>query len=142
MKNILVFILFFTLFSCSDNDTDPNNILPNIPVNETVFLNNPQYIDLKAVGGWAYTQGGISGIILYRAGTTNYIGWERSAPHLSPQNCSQMTVKNTIIMYSSCGEGSKFSIIDGSPQTDGINYAARQYRVDILGNNTLRITNY
>ncbi len=141
MKNIIIFILFFTLFSCSDNDTDPNNILPNIPVNETVFLNNPQYIDLNAVGGSAYTQGGISGIILYRAGTTNYIAWERSAPHLSPQNCSQMTIKNGIIMHCSCDD-SRFQIIDGAPMTDDVHYAAKQYRVDILGNNTLRITNY
>ena len=142
MQKIIIIILFFSLLSCSDSDTDPNNILPNVPVNETVFLNNPQYIDLNAVGGWAYTQGGISGIILYRSGITSYIAWERSAPHLNPKPCSRMTVKNSIIMYSSCGEGSKFSIIDGSPQTDGIQYAARQYRVDILGGNTLHITNY
>lgn len=133
--------MLFSLFSCSESDTDPNAILPNVPVNETVFLNNPQYINLKAVGGWAYTQGGISGIILYRAGTTNYLAWERAAPHLVPKTCSQMTVENSIIMYCSCDE-SKFSIIDGSPQTDGINYSVKFYRVDILGNNTLRITNY
>ncbi len=141
MKKLAIFILILTLLSCSDNDIDPNNILPNIPVNETIFLDLPQYIDLKAVGGWAYTNGGISGIILYRSGTTNYIAWERSAPHLAPKTCSQMTVENSIIMYCSCDE-SKFSIIDGSPQTDGINYAAKFYRVDVLGNNTLRITNY
>ncbi len=141
MKKISILILLFSLLACSDSDTDPNNILPNIPVNETVFLDLPQYIDLKAVGGWAYTQGGISGIILYRAGTTNYVAWERSAPHLAPSSCSRMTVENGIIMYCFCDE-SKFQIIDGAPMTDGINYAAKQYRVDILGNNTLRITNY
>lgn len=141
MKKIITFILLFSLLSCSDNDTDPNNILPNVPVNETVFLDLPQYIDLKAVGGWAYNNGGISGIIIYRAGTTNYIAWERSAPHLTPKTCSQMTVENSIILYCSCDK-SQFSIIDGSPQTDGVNYAAKFYRVSVLPNNTLRITNY
>lgn len=141
MKKIIIFILLFSLFACSDSDTDPNNILPNVPVNETVFLDLPQYIDLNAVGGWAYSQGGISGIILYRAGINNFIAWERSAPHLSPKGCSQMIVKNSILMFCSCDD-SKFQIIDGAPMTDGINYAAKQYRVDLLGNNTLHITNY
>jgi len=141
VKNITIFILLFSLLACSGSDTDPNNILPNIPVNETVFLDLPQYIDLKAVGGWAYTQGGISGIILYRSGTTSYLAWERSAPHLNPKPCSRMTVENSIIMHCDCDD-SNFQIIDGGPMTDGVNYAAKQYRVDVLANNTLHITNY
>jgi len=141
MKNLVIIVLLFLLISCSDNDNDPNTILPNVPVNETIFLNNPEYTNLQVVGGWAYSQGGISGIIIYHSSINNYVAFERSAPHLTPEACSRMDVKNGIIMHCSCDD-SEFQIIDGAPMTDGINYPAKQYRVEVLGNNTLRITNF
>jgi hypothetical protein len=142
MKKHLFFMLFvFAFFGCSSDDIDNNNNLPNVNVNETIFLNNPEFINLQVPGGWAYAQGGIRGIIIYHASTNLYLAFERSAPHLSPQDCSIMTVRSNIKMICGCDD-SEFSIIDGSPLTDGIKYAARQYRVSIVGNNTLSITNF
>ena len=69
-----------------------------------IFLNNPEYIDLQIVGGWAYTQGGISGIIIYHSDINNYVAFERSAPHLTPEACSRMVVRNSIIMHCSCDD--------------------------------------
>lgn len=131
--------MFFLALSCSDNDDNSNDILPNIPVNQTIFLNNPEFITLQTPGNWAYAQGGISGIIIYRSLGSSYIAFDRAAPHLAPQNCSQMIV-NFPIMICPCDD-SKFSILDGSPQTDGIFHAAKQYRVTVNGN-TLQITNF
>jgi len=141
VKKIVVLLILSLTFSCSDTNDDPNNILPNFPVNQTIFLNNPEFINLQVVGGWAYSQGGISGIIIYHSGINSYTAWERSAPHLTPQTCSKMTVKNSIIMVCSC-DGSEFQILDGAPMTDGINIAARQYRTVLIGGNTLQITNF
>jgi hypothetical protein len=134
-------LFVFAFFGCSSDDIDNNNNLPNVNVNETIFLNNPEFINLQVPGGWAYAQGGIRGIIIYHASTNLYLAFERSAPHLSPQDCSIMTVRSNIKMICGCDD-SEFSIIDGSPLTDGIKYAARQYRVSIVGNNTLSITNF
>ncbi|MEN8124909.1 MAG: hypothetical protein ABFR32_07220 [Bacteroidota bacterium] len=141
MKKLIFIILFLSLFSCSSNDFDDQSLLPNVPVNETVFLNNPEYINLQVVGGWAYAQGGISGIIIYHMSTNNYIAFERSAPHFTPQACSKMVVKNSMIMVCSCDD-SEFNIINGAPLTDGVKFAARQYRAVLVGNNTLQITNF
>lgn len=142
MKKFILSLLLFILFnSCDSNNIDDNDILPNIPVNETIFLNNPEYINLQVVGGWAYTQGGISGIIVYHSGINNFIAFERSAPHLSPKPCSRMDVKNSIIMRCSCDE-SEFNILNGAPLTDGVSYSARQYRTVLMGNSTLQITNF
>jgi len=141
MKNTILFILLILLFtSCSSNDIDDNSLLPKIPVNEEIFLNNPQFIDLQVVGGWAYTQGGINGIIVYHSGINRYTAWERSAPHYTPQACSKMTVKNGIVMFCSCDK-SEFNILNGAPLTDGVKYPARQYRAVLVGN-TLQITNF
>ncbi|MDH3323818.1 MAG: hypothetical protein OEM04_12550 [Flavobacteriaceae bacterium] len=139
MKKAVFIILLLLTFSCSDSNDDPNNILPNIPVNETIFLDLPQYIDLNHPGNYAYSGGGISGIIIYRTLGSGYLAFERAAPHLRPQDCSQMKV-NMPFMVCGCDD-SKFSILDGSPQTDGVNYPARQYRVTVNGN-TLQINNY
>lgn len=140
-KYLLLSVFMMLIYSCNSDNIDDNNILPNIPVNETIFLNNPEFIDLQVVGGWAYTQGGISGIIVYHSGINNYIAFERSAPHLTPKSCSRMKVKNSIIMLCSCDD-SEFNILNGAPLSDGVSYPARQYRAELVGNNTLQITNY
>ena len=136
-----ILLVIFLIFSCDTEGNEENNLLPEVTVDETIFLNNPEYINLQVVGGWAYSQGGISGIILYHYSSNSYVAFERSAPHLSPQLCSKMSVKNGIIMFCSCDE-SEFNILNGAPLTEGVNYQARQYRVSILSSNTLRITNF
>ncbi|MEL4457192.1 hypothetical protein [Lutimonas vermicola] len=141
MKKLLMLLVILTFVSCNDDGNDFNDLLPNKPVNQTIFLNNPEFIDLQVVGGWAYSQGGISGIIIYHYGVDTYLAYERSAPHLKPQLCSQMTVNNGLTMECSCDD-SRFNILNGAPLTDGINYAARQYRVLTTGPNTLQITNF
>lgn len=141
MKNILLLLLTLGLFSCNDNGDEFNTILPDVQVNKTIFLNNPEFIDLQVVGGWAYSQGGISGIIIYHSGINTYLAYERSAPHLSPQACSQMVVKNSLTMECACDD-SVFNILNGGPMTDGVNYPAKQYRVLTTGPNTLQITNF
>ena len=134
-------MLVLPFFSCNDNSNEFNTILPERPVNQTVFLNNPEFINLQVVGGWAYTTGGISGIIIYHSGINTYLAYERSAPHLTPQACSQMVVKNSLTMECACDD-SVFNILNGAPMTDGVNYAAKQYRVLNTGPNTLQITNF
>jgi nitrite reductase/ring-hydroxylating ferredoxin subunit len=141
MKKIAFLLIFFLTFSCSNNNIDPNNILPNVPVNETIFLNNPQYINLQVVGGWAVAPGGIKGILIYHSGINNYVAFERACPHLAPQNCSQMHVESSIKMVCPCDD-SEFSILNGSPLTEGVKFPARQYRVVLVGPNTLNITNF
>ena len=142
MKNFtILMLLVFLIFSCSGEDEKENNLLPEVPVDEIIFLNNPEYINLQVPGGWAYSQGGISGIIIYHYSTNTYIAFERSAPHLSPQVCSKMTVKNGIIMFCTCDD-SEFNILNGAPLTEGVNYQARQYRVATTSSSTLRITNF
>lgn len=141
VKKILFLIAFLFLVSCSDDSDDANQFLPNVPVNQTIFLNNPEFIDLQVVGGWAYAQGGISGIIIYHSGIDSFLAYERSAPHLSPVSCSRMNVENSLFMVCPCDDA-EFNLLNGAPLTEGVNFPAKQYRVLVTGPNTLQITNF
>ena len=128
------------MISCNDNSNELNKFLPDVQVNKTIFLNNPEFLDLQIPFSPVTTNGGISGIIILNTGRDLYIAFERSAPHLIPQPCSVMKVNN-LAMECDCDD-SKFSLLDGSPMTDGINYPAKQYRVLNTGPNTLQIVNF
>ena len=77
-KFFFAIITVLALSSCTNNGQN-NDILPDIPVNETIDLNLPSYVDLVVPGGWAYTSGGISGIIVYNINGTQFKAFERSA---------------------------------------------------------------
>ncbi len=139
MQKLIAVILFFGLLSCSNSD-DGNTILPNIPVNETIFLNNPSNNNLLSVGGWVLISGGIKGIVVYHASIDNYLAYDLACPHLSPSECSAMIVEDGLNMECTCDE-SKFALdLGGAPQ-NGTPFAAKQYRV-IINGNTLIITNF
>ena len=129
------------MISCKDNSNELNKFLPDVPVNKTIFLNNPEFINLQiAFSPVVVATEGISGIIILKTGRDLYVAFERSAPHLTPQPCSIMKVNN-LVMECDC-DGSKFSLLDGGPMTDGIDYPAKQYRVLITGPDTLQIVNF
>jgi nitrite reductase/ring-hydroxylating ferredoxin subunit len=140
MKKLLILLITFSFFNCVDN-TQNNDTLPFITVNETVDLNLPQNIDLLVPGGWAYASGGISGIIVYNLNGNQFKAFERSCPHLSPSSCSQMIVQNSIKIVCPCDDA-EFNILNGAPLTSGVTNFAREYLVTNLNGTVLRITNF
>ncbi len=139
MRNLFLLLVLTLFFSCEKNDT--NDVLPDVYVDETINLNLPQYIDLKTPSGWVYTNGGVNGIIIQNAGIGNppYKAFDRACPN---NDCAKsMNFDGGLRLKCSC-DNSEYSIIDGSPQTAGNNHFAREYRVIVLNNSTLNITNY
>ncbi len=141
MKKFIFILLAICLFINCTNDNQNNDILPYIPVNESINLNLPAYSNLVVPGGWAYTSGGINGIIVYNINGTQYKAYERSAPHLASSSCSQMVVENSIKMKCPCDD-SEFNILNGAPLTEGISYFAREYLITNLNGSILQITNF
>ncbi len=141
MKKYIIAIISLVILSSCTNSSQKNDILPDIPVSETIDLSLPTYINLATPGGWAYTSGGISGIIVYNINGTQFKAFERAAPHLQASSCSQMVVENNIRMRCPCDD-SEFNILNGAPLTDGISYSAREYLVTNLNGTVLRITNF
>ncbi|MDV7186964.1 hypothetical protein R3X25_06690 [Lutibacter sp. TH_r2] len=130
MRKFLYILFFISLISCEKNET--NDILPNKDVSITVNLNLPQYTDLQIPSGWAYASGGINGIVIQNTGTgnPNFKAFDRACPNY---DCtSAMTFDGSLKLTCPCDD-SVYSIIDGSPQTSGNNYFAREYNVSEVG---------
>lgn len=141
MRKFIFLLFLITAFSCEKNDTE--DLLPYVPVDVVINLGLPQYIDLNTPTGWAYTTGGndgIQGIIVINTGATpRYKAFERACPN---NDCTTpMTYDGALKLTCSCDK-SEYSIIDGSPQTEGDLQFAREYRVLETDPSTLNITNY
>lgn len=140
-KKIFFNLLFFILLSGCSKSVIENDLLPAVTVNETIDLNLPKFINLQVPGGFAYTSGGVNGIIIYNLNGNQFKAFDRACPHLAVSSCTQMEVKNTIKLVCPC-DNSEFNILNGAPLTEGITRYAREYLVTVFNANTLRITNF
>ncbi|MGB0881288.1 MAG: hypothetical protein ACPGTO_12090, partial [Polaribacter sp.] len=123
MKKVFFTFIAILIFSNCTTDSQNNDVLPYVQINQSVDLSLPEFVNLNVPGGWAYGNGGIKGIIIYNINGTQFKAFERAAPHLQPSSCSQMVVENTIIMKCPCDD-SEFQIINGAPRTKGITHSA------------------
>ena len=134
------------VFSCKKTQTvqsNPTLVQANsTPVNVTVLISS--HPNLVAAGGVDTVSGGIKGIIIYRASTTEFYAYERSCTYdgTTVANAKVYAVSGSF----SCKDnvcGSIFTIADGSGGvTHGpATYSLKAYTVAYDGSNALHITN-
>ena len=139
MQKFFLLLAFALFFSCEKNET--NDVLPDVFVDETINLNLSQYINLQTPSGFAYTNGGIKGIVVQNTGVGNppYKAFDRACPN---NDCAApMNFDGSLKLKCPC-DNSEYSIIDGSPQTAGNSHFAREYKVIVLSSSTLNIRNF
>jgi len=104
-------LICLLLYSCKD---DENNNIPLVEVNFSINIDNPEYIELKTIGGWVEVSGGSRGIILYRANQDEIRAYDRHCTFQPSSTCALVSVDiNNISATDQCC-GSTFSIADGS----------------------------
>lgn len=139
MRIIYFLLVVFCFSSCSNDDDE--TLLPDVPVDISVNLNLPQYIDLQTPTGWAYLTGGIKGIVIQNQGVGSppYKAFDRACPD---NDCTgPMTFDGSLKLTCPC-DNSTYSIIDGSPQAPNSRYFAKEYKVTLINSSTLNITNF
>ena len=139
LKNLTaVALLLLSGFSGCRKDT--NNTVPAVAVDIYIYINNPSFINLNAVGGWVYVTGGVRGIIVYRKSTSEFMAYDRNCTYQSSDPCATIVVDNTNIIATDTCCHSKFSIYDGSVLQAPAGLPLKQYSTTFDGT-TIHIYN-
>jgi len=126
---ILIVLFLFTV-SCSKDD---NSQIPLVNVNLFLNMNNPEFINLNAPGGWVYYIGGSRGLIIYRVSTSDFNVYDRHCTFDSSNSCALVSVEvNNITGKDNCC-GSQFLITDGSITQGPATLALKQYQTSFDG---------
>lgn len=118
-----------------------NNPVPSVPVNVTLYPNDPFNFKIQAIGGWIYYNNvGINGIIIYRKSTQEFVAIERASTYLPNDANAKVKVQTDNFTLKDSVSNSKWQIIDGSITQGPATWALRLYGTSYDGN-ALRITN-
>lgn len=120
------------LLATGCDNTDPEDQIPLAIVNETINLNNQQYQNLRLIGGHTTIAGGVRGIIIYRASTTEYRAIEGNCSFEPLNTCAQVEVESSgLFMMDSCCS-STFNF-DGFPTGGPATLPLRLYNTSLQG---------
>ena len=141
-KIVLIALVFFTLFySCKKKSTNASeNPVPSVPVNLTVYPNDPLNFKLQAIGGWIYINGGINGIILYHKSQQEFIAIERTSSYLPNNPLAKVVVMSDNFTCQDTISDSRWQIIDGTVTKGPAQWGLRLYGTTFDGN-VLKIKN-
>jgi len=81
MKKFLFLVSTILILGCTSNSV-VNDCFPFITVNESVNLDLPQFIDLQVPGGWAYTSGGLQGLVVFNLRLLIDLAQDKTYPHV------------------------------------------------------------
>jgi nitrite reductase/ring-hydroxylating ferredoxin subunit len=99
----------------------------------TVNLSYPQYQRLKSDEGYAYIEGGLRGIILYRVSENSIIAYDRACPHHPEASCAEVQVDmSSLFLIDHCCK-STFNFSNGSPTGGPAQRPLIQYHTELNG---------
>ena len=129
---ILFLMAFVGFSSCKRDLTDdaiPFVVFPDI----VISLNLPLYNDLNSKG-WIYVDGGVQGIILYKASATSYLAFERNCSYNPINNAGAIIfvdVSNLFMIDHTCS--SSFDFNEGTPTGGPAWRPLRRYKTFLDG---------
>lgn len=115
-------------------------------VDITINIFDSQFVNLQAVGGSAYVNGGSRGIVLYRVSIDQFNAYERHCPYDTENLCGKVTLDSNglYLVDDDCGGlgcGSRFNIINGTNVDGPAIYPLLQYNAAYDGGALVRIFN-
>ncbi|MDR6845470.1 hypothetical protein [Flavobacterium granuli] len=136
-KYFLLIITSLFFLGCSDNEnSNKNPYLPNYSFSVDLNLNLPTYSTLKYPSNAIYYSGvGVSGIIVFNTGS-GYNAFDAACPNQEAGSCAAMTIKGVNALCS-CDK-KEYSLFTGQ---GGTTYPLKQYRVQIVNENLIRVYN-
>jgi nitrite reductase/ring-hydroxylating ferredoxin subunit len=138
----IIIVLTITLNSCENNK---NDVIPDVYVNFTINLNDPQFVDLNGIGGavtvnastnnWGYTAAGYdgNGIIVY-SGPDIFYAYDRTCPHDYAVNglSVKVNIDFTLAVCPKCS--TRYALSAGGTPASGIGrYPLKNYKTSFDG---------
>jgi hypothetical protein len=114
--------------------------VPSVPVNISMYPNDPLNFPLQGIGGWQYISGGINGIIIYRKSQQEFVAIERTSAHLPNNPAAKVFVQSDNFSCKDTVSGSKWQVFDGVLINGPAEWPLRLYATNFDGN-LLRIFN-
>ena len=105
---------------------DPQQFIPYVPVDFSVNVNLPAYLDLSVPSGHVLVNGGSQGIILYRYTLDQFVALDRHSTFDIPANCQVEVAEDGLLITDPCSN-SEWLIIDGSVVSGGALYPLHRY---------------
>ena len=137
-SSLAILALFMLVFGACKKEQQGG--VPYTPVDITINVNNPAYVDIQVPGGWLYLTGGSYGIIVYRRTLEEFVALDRHCPY-QPSDLCRVYVDDTEVTArdTACCQ-SAFLILDGSV-TQGPAAIGLQHYNTLFNGTTLRIYN-
>lgn len=126
---ILLPIAFCVINSCSKSD----DTIPHAYVDVDIYLTDPSYVNLNAVGGWVYITGGVKGIIVYRKSNEEFLSFDRNCTYNPSDSKAIVFVDASNIMAVDTSCGSKFQLLDGTVVKTPASRPLKQYQTTYSG---------
>lgn len=140
-KLLIVFLALLLVLGCKKkNKKAADNPVPSVPVQVTLYPNDPLNFKIQAIGGWMYQPGGINGIIVYRKSDQEFVAIERSSSYLPGNSKAAVRVLSNNFTLQDSVSGSEWRIFDGSVTKGPAEWGLRLYGTNYNGD-ALRITN-
>lgn len=130
-------MLVFVGFACKKKKTTPtpNYPIQNVPVNVTIYPNDPTNFKLQAIGGWQYYNGaGINGLIIYRKNPTEFVVLERTSPENPNVAASAVKVQSDNFTLRDTIKNARWQIVDGAVMNSSATWPLKQYGNTYDGN--------
>ena len=112
---------------------EEDNGVPITMVDLYIYTSNPSFINLNAVGGWVYVNGGVRGILVYRKSISEFMAYDRNCTYQSSNVCAIVHVDASNIIATDTCCNSQFSIVDGSVLTGPAGIPLKTYNTTYDG---------
>lgn len=144
MKKLVMFLsLGLLLLNCSsDNTRNRNPFVPNYNFSITINANLPLYSGLQSpINPVAVNEenAGANGLIVMKISDTDYRAWEANCPNQYLSACSRMVI-NGVNAKCPCDD-IEYNIFNGVSDDDAAQYTMVPYRVEVIGQNLIRVSN-
>ena len=141
----IVFFLLAIAISESSCENNKNDVIPDVYVNFSLNINDPQFLDLNGIGGsvtvnastnnFGTTAAGYDGNgIIVHCGPDAYYAYDRTCPHDFTENAKSVKV-NIDFMLAVCPVCStKYALSAGGTPAEGVGrYPLKNYKTSFDG---------